>query len=187
MTWLVVLDRDGVINEDRPDYVKSIAEFKLIDRAANAIRRMNGMGWKVAVATNQSCIGKGILAESELQAIHNHMIESLARDGARIDKIYFAPDHPDRPTNRRKPGSGMIDEALAHFNIQPQKTIMIGDALRDLQAAKGAAQGAGCHRCLIKTGRGMETWMQGIPDSIRPVIIADHLDHAVDQVMSLES
>ncbi|TAH34139.1 MAG: D-glycero-beta-D-manno-heptose 1,7-bisphosphate 7-phosphatase [Alphaproteobacteria bacterium] len=183
MTWLVVLDRDGVINEDRVDYVKSVDEFVMIDGAAGAIARMNRMGWRVAVATNQSCIGKGIITESRLYEIHDHMNGLLKKSGAQIDKIYFAPDHPDRPTNRRKPGPGMLIEAMMDFGISSTRTIMIGDALRDLQAAKDA----GCRRCLIKTGKGEETLASGLPSDIKPLLLADNLNHAVDLVMQLET
>ncbi len=183
MTWLVVLDRDGVINQDRADYVKSIDEFILIDGVADAIARMNRMGWKVAVATNQSCIGKGIITESQLHEIHGYMNRLLHQSGATIDKIYFAPDHPDRASSRRKPGPGMLIEAMADLKAKPDRTIMIGDALRDLQAA----QTAGCRRCLIPTGRGGETLANGLPDDIKPVLLADDLNHAIDLVMQIET
>jgi D-glycero-D-manno-heptose 1,7-bisphosphate phosphatase len=178
---LILLDRDGVINHDRVDYVKSVDEFHLIDGAVDAIAAMNRLGWKIAVVTNHSCVGKGIITESQLHIIHDDMMQRLRKHDAHIDRIYFAPDHPDRATPRRKPGPGMMIEAMRDFNIPPERSFLIGDALRDLTAAMAA----GCHRCLVRTGRGAELAANGLPESVMPVKIIDHLSESIDWVKNI--
>lgn len=180
---LILLDRDGVINEDRVDYVKSADEFRLIPGVGPSIQRMNALGWKIAVVTNQSCVGKGILSLAQLDAVHAHMRDQLRSFGATIDGIYFAPDHPDRASDRRKPGPGMLLEAMRDFNASPDQSVLIGDALRDLEAA----QRVGCRRILVKTGKGHETWQQGLPDHVQPVMLAQDLPDAVEKIATLYS
>ena len=179
MKKLVLLDRDGVINQDREDSVKSIAEFFFIPHAATAIRRINQSGIKVAVATNQSVVGRGIITAQHLEDIHRHMIRELSLQGATIDGIYVAPDHPDFATSRRKPGCGMVIEALRDFSCTPQDAVFIGDALRDLQAASSA----GCESILVRTGRGHRTEQEGIPPSIKPIYVGEDLLQAAEFIL----
>ena len=152
-TKLVLLDRDGVINEDRKDFVKKISEFKFIDGSISAIKTLNQAGVKVAIITNQSAVGREIITRENLQDIHDYMQAEMELHGAKVDAIYFCADHPDSATNRRKPGTGMLEEALAYFKASPDQTHMVGDALRDLQPAKKL----GIHRHLVLTGKGEKT------------------------------
>jgi len=177
---LVLLDRDGVINVDRPDSVKSCDELSLIDGAAEAIAQLNRSGVKIAVVTNQSVVGRGIITPDALDAIHRHLQQLLQSKGAALDAIYVCADHPDHATHRRKPEAGMLQEALQHFSADPAKTPMVGDALRDLQAAKAA----GCPRYLVRTGKGSELEKSGIPDALAPVEVVDHLPAAVAHIMA---
>ena len=181
MTRLAILDRDGTINVDRADYVKSVDELILIPHAAQAIRQIQQMGFKVVVATNQSCIGKGIITEIQLNKIHQHLQNLLAQEHAAIDKFYVAPDHPDRPTDRRKPGCGMLAEAMRDFNATPENTVMIGDALRDIEAAHSAQ----CHKILVKTGLGWDAFKCGIPKHLEPVHIVDSLFESIGIVRQI--
>ena len=153
MIRLVILDRDGVLNEDRPDHVKSLEEFVMLEKARPAVAKLNAAGIKVAVATNQSSVGRGLIDEATLQQIHEKLHRELAAYQAHVDHIFYAPDHPDAPTHRRKPGPGMMEEALAHFKVKPEETVVIGDALRDLEAAHAA----GCRPVLVRTGKGAAT------------------------------
>ena len=124
---LVLLDRDGVINEDRADFVKSPAELIFIPKALEAIARLNGHGHKLAVVTNQSCIGRGIINEDQLDSIHGKLRDALAKVAGRLDDIIIAPDAPWAATERRKPGPGMLIEAMRKFNMLPAETVLIGD------------------------------------------------------------
>jgi D-glycero-D-manno-heptose 1,7-bisphosphate phosphatase len=172
---LILLDRDGVINEDRTNYVKTPCELVLIRESANAIRRLNRAGFKIAVATNQSCIARGIITEQALAAVHDHLLKQLQAQGAHIDRFYVCPDA--HPSPRRKPAPGMLLEALADFGANPSKTYFVGDALRDLEAAVSAH----CRPVLVKTGKGEWTLShEKIP--VHTLVFPD-LDAASDYII----
>ena len=176
---LVLLDRDGVINEDRADFVKSPAELIFIPKALEAIARLNGHGHKLAVVTNQSCIGRGIINEDQLDSIHGKLRDALAKVAGRLDDIIIAPDAPWAATERRKPGPGMLIEAMRKFNMLPAETVLIGDSERDIEAAKSA----GCHRILVQTGKGRKTLADGLKRHLMPVHIAADLDEAANFIL----
>ncbi|HEX6958409.1 MAG TPA: HAD-IIIA family hydrolase [Ferrovibrio sp.] len=180
---LILLDRDGVLNEDREDYVKTPDELVLIPGAAEAVARMNALGWPVAVCTNQACIGKGIIDEARLALIHRHLRERLAARGARLDAILHAPDPPWAASERRKPGPGMLREAMAQFRIGPEETVFIGDNITDLQAAVAA----GCRRILVRTGKGRESQARGIPPEVLPVAVAEDLNDAIEHLLARQT
>lgn len=177
---LVILDRDGVINEDRSDFVKSPSELVFIDGALRAILRLNELNHHVVIATNQSCIGRGIISEDTLTQIHGKLHRELNRIGGKIDEIFFAPDPPWAATDMRKPGAGMILAAMQKFRTSPAQTVFIGDALRDIQAAKTAE----CHRLLVQTGKGRQTQADKLLADLLPVSIAANLTEAVSYIES---
>lgn len=180
---LILLDRDGVLNEEGPDgFVKTPDELILLPGVGKAVARLNARGWKVAVCTNQSCIGRGIIDEARLTLIHDHLRSGLARDGARLDAIFFAPDPPWAASDRRKPGPGMLREAMARFRIGPEDTVFIGDNLIDLQAATTV----GCRRILVRTGKGRSMLAKGLPAEVLPVTVADNLTEAVDRLTAAQ-
>ena len=176
---LVLLDREGVINEDRADFVKSPAELIFIPKALEAIARLNGHGHKLAVVTNQSCIGRGIINEDQLDSIHGKLRDALAKVAGRLDDIIIAPDAPWAATERRKPGPGMLIEAMRKFNMLPAETVLIGDSERDIEAAKSAS----CHRILVQTGKGRKTLADGLKRHLMPVHIAADLDEAANFIL----
>jgi D-glycero-D-manno-heptose 1,7-bisphosphate phosphatase len=177
---LALLDRDGVLNVDRPDSVRSANELVLLPGAASAVARLNEAGWRVVVVTNQSVVGRGLITAAELALLHGELERALAESGARLDAIYVCPDPPNSPTPRRKPAPGMLLEALDRFGATPETTPMIGDSLRDMEAA---AQ-AGCRRVLVRTGKGRATEAAGLPDDVQPVLIVDDLAAAVDCLLA---
>lgn len=180
---MVILDRDGVLNLDRPDCVKSPDELILIPGAAEAVARLNRAGIAVAVATNQSVVGRGIIDERMLARIHEKLRVELAKAGGHIDDLRVAPDAPDAATERRKPGTGMLREALEKFAADPAESPVIGDALRDLSAAAEL----GCPRILVHTGKGVATLAAGIPPSLEPVAVYDDLWDAVDALIEQDA
>lgn len=175
---LVLLDRDGVINVDRPDSVKSVEEFIFLPRVLEAIKQLNNAAIPVAIVTNQAVVGRGDMSKDKLAAIHDHMLNELESRGAKIDKVYKCtspdPNHPDR-----KPNPGMVVKALNDFQVKPQETVFIGDALRDLEAAASAQ----CARCLVLTGKGEKTLEEGLPDHVQPVTICKDLLEAVNNLL----
>ncbi len=176
---LVLLDRDGVLNEERADFVKSPGELKLIDGAGKAIARLNAAGHRVVVVTNQSAVGRGLIDEAMLDRIHDTLRQRLAAEGGRLDAILHCSDPPWAATDRRKPGAGMIREAMALFHAASDDCLMIGDSLRDLQAAAAL----GVRRCLVRTGKGAATQAAGLPEDVLPVSVYDHLAAAVDAIL----
>jgi D-glycero-D-manno-heptose 1,7-bisphosphate phosphatase len=150
---LVLLDRDGVLNEDRLDYIKSVNELIVLPGAAEAVARLNRAGCKVVAVTNQSAVGRGIISLAGLDAIHAALTARLAASGAALDAILFAPETPDRATDRRKPGPGMLLEAMARFDIPAADTLMIGDQPTDAEAASRAL----VDFILVRTGKGRAT------------------------------
>ena len=174
---LVILDRDGVINYDSDQYIKSPDEWKPIPGSLAAIARLNQAGYRVVVATNQSGIGRGLFETDTLMAIHDKMLKALAQAGGRIDAIFFCPHTNADSCECRKPKPGMFREIEARFNADLTGVPAIGDSLRDLQAA--AAVGAS--PMLVRTGKGRKTVDN--PDIPPGVPIFDDLAAAVAHVV----
>ena len=146
---LVILDRDGTINEDRDDFVKSADEWFPLPGALEAIARLNHAGWRVVLATNQSGLGRGLFDMATLNAIHAKMNTELATYGGRIDAVFFCPHAPDESCTCRKPLPGLLVDAGRRFGVDLSDVPMVGDSLRDLQAGLAA----GCQPHLVRTGK----------------------------------
>ena len=146
MNKAIFLDRDGVINIERKDYVKSIKEFVLIDGVFEAIKSIKDKGYLVIIITNQSVINRKIINEKDLEKIHSHLLKQAERQNVKIDGIYFCPHRPDENCECRKPKPGMILKAAQEFQIDLKKSIMIGDSDTDIESA----QQAGCDGILVK-------------------------------------
>jgi D-glycero-D-manno-heptose 1,7-bisphosphate phosphatase len=172
---LILLDRDGVLNQNRDDYVKSPGELVMLPGAAEAVAQLNRAGHRVAVCTNQSAVGRGVISAEMLERIHQALRENLARAGARIDALFACTDPPWAASDRRKPGPGMLLEAMRQFRVSPYDCVMIGDDLVDLQAAARA----NVRRILVRTGKGRRTQAAGIPPEVLPVAVHEDLPAAV--------
>ena len=146
---LVILDRDGTINEDRDDFVKSPEEWLPLPGALEAIARLNHAGWHTVVATNQSGIGRGTFDMATLNAMHVKMNQLLAKQGGRIDAVFFCPHGPAEACDCRKPLPGLFTQIGERFGVDLADVPVVGDSLRDLQA--GAA--VGCPPHLVRTGK----------------------------------
>lgn len=150
---LIILDRDGVINHDSEQFIKSPDEWRPIPGSLEAIALLNRWGWRVVVASNQSGVGRGLFDMDTLNAIHDKMVKALAQVGGRLDAIFFCPHPADSTCNCRKPKPGMLIDIGERFNADLKGVPMIGDSLRDLQA--GVAVGG--RPCLVLTGKGQKT------------------------------
>jgi D-glycero-D-manno-heptose 1,7-bisphosphate phosphatase len=177
---LVLLDRDGVLNEDRAGYVKHPGELVIIPRAGEACALLNRAGIKIAVVSNQSAVGRGIISAQMLERIHDKLRSALAADGGRIDLIVMCTDAPGVESSRRKPQPGMLREAMEHFRVVREQTVMIGDQLSDLVAARAA----GVTPILVRTGKGAELQAKGLPQDILPVSVYDSLHAAVESLLA---
>lgn len=154
---LIILDRDGVINYDSDQFIKSPDEWKPLPGSLEAIARLNQNGYRVVVATNQSGIGRGLFDMPTLNAIHDKMHKSLAQVGGRIDAIFFCPHTSEADCGCRKPKSGMMLEISARYGVGLANVPAVGDSLRDLEAA--ARLGATPY--LVLTGKGNKTKEKG--------------------------
>lgn len=150
---LIILDRDGVINVDSADFIKTVDEWQPLPGSLNAIKKMNDAGLFIAIATNQSGIARGLFSEDTLHAMHEKMMSLLKDIGGKIDFITYCPHGPDDNCDCRKPKPGMMHECLAHFDVPAEEAIVVGDSLRDLQAAAAAD----IDSVLVKTGKGEKT------------------------------
>jgi D-glycero-D-manno-heptose 1,7-bisphosphate phosphatase len=146
----VFLDRDGVINRDRPDYVKSWQEFEFLPGALEALRLLASRPEPVIVVSNQSCIGRGLVAEERVEEIHRLMRAAVEREGGRIDAVYYCPHRPEEDCPCRKPRPGLLLRAAADFSLDLRGSVMIGDDLKDLRSAAAA----GVRPILVRTGHG---------------------------------
>lgn len=156
-TRLIVLDRDGVINHDSEDYIRSPAQWRPIRGSLEAIARLRKAGWRVAVATNQAGVGRGLFDMATLAAIHAAMSRAVAQAGGHLDAVFFCPHAPTADCGCRKPRPGMLIEIARRFAVEPAAMIMVGDSLRDLQAAEAV----GCQPVLVLTGNGRDTLRDG--------------------------
>ena len=154
---LAILDRDGVINHDSEQYIKSPAEWRPIPGSIEAIARLNQHGFRIAVATNQSGIGRGLFDMATLNAINDKMMEMVFRQGGRIDALFFCPHTAVEECNCRKPRTGMLEEIAARFHTELKGVPSIGDSLKDLQAAEAV----GAQPILVLTGKGKATKEDG--------------------------
>jgi len=150
---LIVLDRDGVINEDSDAYIKSPDEWHAIPGSLETMAKFNKADIKVAVITNQSGVARGFFTEKTLQAIHKKMLTELKKVGGHIDAIVYCPHHPDDNCDCRKPKPKMLLEILQQFNVTPEETLVIGDTIKEVQMAKTVD----CDVILVKTGKGKRT------------------------------
>lgn len=154
---LVILDRDGVINLDSDQYIKSPEEWKPIAGSLEAIARLTQAGYRIAVATNQSGIGRGLFDMATLNAMHDKMHKAVSQLGGRIDAVFFCPHAQDSGCACRKPRPGMLLEIAERFDMALAGVPVIGDSLRDLQAAAEA----GARPILVLTGKGEKTLKAG--------------------------
>lgn len=150
---LVILDRDGVINHDSPDFIRSAEQWRPIPGSLEAIARLSRAGYTVAVATNQSGIGRGLFDRKALDEIHARMCESVEAAGGHIETIAVCPHHPDAGCRCRKPGTGMLEDIGARLGMSLSGTPLVGDSMRDIDAARAA----GARPILVLTGNGRKT------------------------------
>ncbi len=160
---LIILDRDGVINHDSDDFIKSPEEWEPIDGSLEAIARLNHAGYRVVVITNQSGIARGLLDVDTLSRIHNKMRRMLTQLGGKLEAILYCPHGADDNCGCRKPKEGSFTELAQRLRIKLDNVPAIGDSLRDIEAA----QAVGAQPILVKTGKGEATLATGdVPDNI---------------------
>jgi D-glycero-D-manno-heptose 1,7-bisphosphate phosphatase len=177
---LAILDRDGVINFDSDQYIKSPAEWRPIPGSIEAIARLNQHGYHIAVATNQSGIGRGLFDMATLNAINDKMMEMVFRQGGRIDALFFCPHTAAEECGCRKPRTGMLEEIAVRFHTELKGVPSIGDSLKDLQAAEAV----GAQPILVLTGKGHAT--QGAGGLPKKTLVFEDLAEASRHIVDNE-
>jgi len=177
----VLLDRDGVINRERPDYVKDWDEFEFLPGVLPALRRLAILDWPIVVITNQSAVGRGLVTLDTVTDIHRRMKAAVEAAGGRIDAVFVCPHHPDDGCACRKPRSGLLRQAAEVLDLQLVDCYLIGDAPSDLLAARAV----GCRPILIQggvQGCSLPQFLRGEPD----VLFVPDLAHAVTMILAQE-
>lgn len=150
---MVILDRDGVINEDSDDYIKSPEEWQPIPGSLAAIAKLSQAGATIVITTNQSGIARGLFTLATLEAIHQKMLRAIEKAGGKIAKIYFCPHHPEEHCHCRKPEPGMFEAIVKDFKVDLSQAIYIGDHWKDMEVGRRMS----CRVLLVKTGKGTRT------------------------------
>ena len=175
----VFLDRDGTINVDRDDYVKSVAELIVFPHAGKSVKTLNDAGFEVYVISNQQCIGKGIASEEDLMAIQREVSRQVEADGGKISGFYYCRHLASENCSCRKPQPGLILQAAGEHDIDLKNSFMVGDTERDSMAGKNA----GCKSVLVLTG--MLTREEAESSPSHPDFVAEDLAEAVDYIVNL--
>lgn len=174
----IILDRDGVINHDSVDHIKSAKEWRPIDGSLEAIARLTHAGCRVVIASNQSGIARGLLDYDDLFAIHDKMNRMTAELGGRIDGVFFCPHGPDEDCDCRKPRPGMLEQIGQRLQANLSRVPVVGDSWRDVQAARAA----GALPVLVRTGNGVATEADHA-DELAGVAVFDDLAAAVEWLL----
>ncbi|MFJ3260760.1 D-glycero-beta-D-manno-heptose 1,7-bisphosphate 7-phosphatase [Pseudomonas sp. NPDC086581] len=174
---LLILDRDGVINQDSDAYIKSLDEWIPIPSAISAIARLSKAGWTVAVATNQSGIARGYYDLATLDSMHQRLRELVAEQGGELGVVVYCPHGPDESCDCRKPKPGMLRQIAQHYGVELRGTWFVGDSRGDLDAALAVD----CQPVLVKTGKGERTLTKPLPEG---TLVFDDLAAVADQLLS---
>lgn len=178
----VFLDRDGVIIENRDDYVKAWDEVRFLPGSLAALRRLAASRHAVVIVTNQSAVGRGLVSLEEVAEINRRMIVEIEAQGGRVDACYLCPHHPDDACSCRKPAPGMLVQARDELGLSLNCSYLVGDAATDIQAARAA----GVRELLVLTGRGAaEAGHLGTEGAVACPVLAD-LPAAVDHILGAE-
>ena len=176
---LVVLDRDGVINQDSDSYIKSPEEWLPIDGSIEAVASLHKSGFKVAIATNQSGVARGLFDLYTLARIHQKMCGLVEEAGGVIDGVFFCPHGPDEGCPCRKPQPGLLTRIASEFEVSLQGVPFVGDSLKDIQVARKV----GCRPILVQTGNGKKTLETSDPAELSGVIVVADLLEAVMEIV----
>ena len=175
----IFLDRDGVINENRSDYVKSWSEFRFLPGSREAIAKLTQAGHRIIVCTNQAGIARGTLSVEAVEDIHHRMIASIYEFGGKIEKVYYCPHDRDGDCSCRKPRPGMLLRARDEMDIDLHDAVFIGDSITDIRAGLAA----GIHTVLVLSGLGLEQFREHHHEVNGPFRIGINLMHAAELVL----
>src|SRR5512138_1437971 len=179
----IFLDRDGVIIENRPDYVRDWSQVKIIPEAIRALTLAPIKRYKVIIVTNQSVVGRGHISLEAAQEINQRLIDLIRDEGGQIDAVYMCPHKPEDGCSCRKPLPGLLLQAANDLSIDLQRSWMIGDAWSDVQAGEAAGMRG---TILLKTGRGAEQLQQAHLEKVTGNLVCDNLPVAFHTILSMD-
>lgn len=177
----VFLDRDGVINEDRDDYVKNVGELNVYPYTPEAIKRLNEAGYMVVVVSNQQGVAKGLISEADLRGMEDEITRQVEAAGGRIARFYYCKHMASEGCNCRKPQPGMLLRAAKDFGIDLNRSVIVGDTVKDVLAGKSA----GCKTVLVLTGGVPRDEVANLPCA--PDFVADSLAAAAEYLIGRDS
>ena len=178
----IFLDRDGVLIENRSDYVRDWSQVKIIPEAIHALSLAQIKKYKVVIVTNQSVVGRGLILLKTAQEINQRLINLIREHGGQIDGVYMCPHQPEDGCSCRKPQPGLLLQAAKDLSLDLQRSWMIGDAWSDVQVGQSAGVR---HSILLRTGRGPEQLSQRCPEELTGYLIFDNLPLALDAIFSM--
>ena len=178
----VFLDRDGVLIENQPGYVRSWSHVEFLPGSIRAIQQLNASGYAIVMVTNQSAVGRGIISLEEAMRINQQIVDEVAARGGKIDATYMCPHSPGEGCRCRKPEPGMLLQAAAELDLDLTRSYMVGDAISDVEAGKSA----GVATILVRTGRGNEQVRFAPHDLPTQLLIVADLPAAVHHVLAPE-
>lgn len=174
---VIILDRDGIINQDSVHYIKSVDEFIFLPDSAWAVAALSSAGFKVGVATNQSGIARGYYDHATLQQIHAKMLAGISEHGGRVDEIEYCPHAPQDACACRKPEPGMLLSLASKFKVEPAELVFIGDKITDIKAAEAV----GARPMLVYSQMTDQDALAAYPSLLKFVSLKECVDHLLKE------
>ena len=178
----IFLDRDGVLIENRSDYVRNWSQVKIIPEAIHALSLPTARDYKIVIVTNQSAVGRGLLQQVTAEKINHRLVNLIHHYGGQVDGVYMCPHQPDDDCLCRKPKPGLLLQAARELSLDLPRSWMIGDAWSDVQAGQSAGVQ---HTIILRTGRGTEQLLQPCPEELAGYLIFDNLPMAFDAIFAM--
>jgi len=180
----IFLDRDGVLIENRSDYVRDWSQVRIFSKAIEALSLVSAKRYKVVIITNQSGIGRKFISAETAHEINQKLVDVIEESGGQIDGVYMCPHRPEEQCSCRKPRPGLILQAARELALDLQRSWMIGDAWSDLLAGKDA----GIHGIImVRTGRGTEQLLQPAPESVGDYLVSNDLSDALNNIFRIDN
>lgn len=176
----VFLDRDGVLIENRSDYVRDWSQVSIYLKTFLTLTRLHQSGYKIVIVTNQSAVGRGLLSLQTANEINKNLVDTIRLNGGHVDAVYMCPHHPDEDCACRKPKPGLILQAAKELSLDLSRSWMVGDAWSDLLAGQSAKLYG---LALVKTGRGAEQLLQPKPEELEMFHLFDDVSEAVQSII----
>ena len=178
----IFLDRDGVLIENRLDYIRDWSQVKIIPEAIHALSRTTFRNYKIVIITNQSAVGRGLILPESADEINRRLVDLIQHQGGKVDRVYMCVHKPDDDCSCRKPRPGLLLQATRELSLDLQRSWMIGDAWSDVQAGQRAGVR---HTVLLRTGRGAEQLLQPCPAELAGHLVFDDLPMAFDAISGM--